>query len=85
VHQFKRRKVGNDIKKSIALFGHLAKPGEYTESIAFHDDWCRHFKGKPCNCDPDIVWNPTEAQRVETLSLQTTPMTFVAFVPPKIN
>jgi hypothetical protein len=19
-----------------------------------HDDWCAHFDGRPCNCDPDI-------------------------------
>jgi len=20
-----------------------------------HDDWCDIFKGKPCNCDPDVI------------------------------
>jgi hypothetical protein len=27
-----------------------------------HDRWCRIYKGKPCNCDPDLrlttVWTP---------------------------
>jgi hypothetical protein len=27
-----------------------------------HDDWCRIYKGKHCNCDPDLqlktVWQP---------------------------
>ena len=30
-----------------------------------HDDWCQHFHGRPCNCDPDITvkWSqPAAAQ-----------------------
>jgi hypothetical protein len=22
-----------------------------------HDDWCAIYKGRPCNCDPDITMN----------------------------
>jgi len=21
----------------------------------YHDDWCGYFKGKRCNCDPEIT------------------------------
>lgn len=30
------------------------KPGAHLIEIQ-HDRWCRIFKGKACNCDPDIV------------------------------
>jgi hypothetical protein len=30
-----------------------------------HDNWCQHFQGRACNCDPDIrvTWSqPAAAQ-----------------------
>ena len=27
---------------------------EITHATIAHDKWCSMFKGKPCNCDPEI-------------------------------
>lgn len=30
------------------------KPGTVTQLRVAHDDWCGVFKGRACDCDPDI-------------------------------
>lgn len=29
-------------------------PGKVAELVILHDDGCAHWRGRPCNCDPDI-------------------------------
>jgi hypothetical protein len=31
----------------------LGKPG-VSHIVFCHDDWCRIYEGKGCNCDPDV-------------------------------
>ena len=31
-----------------------AQPGTVSHAVVKHDDWCDIFKGKPCNCNPDL-------------------------------
>lgn len=30
------------------------EPGTVNHVMVRHDDWCGHFRGKPCNCNPDV-------------------------------
>jgi hypothetical protein len=30
------------------------RPGSVAHVEVLHDDWCAHFYGRPCNCDPEI-------------------------------
>jgi hypothetical protein len=32
----------------------LAPPGSLSNVYVAHDSWCRSYKGKSCNCYPDI-------------------------------
>ena len=43
------------IEKLMAMMAtlDLSKPEMY-DTYVYHDDWCDHYKGKPCNCEPDI-------------------------------
>lgn len=82
---YKRRIVGNDVKKCLGLYGHLVKPGEVHQIVANHDDWCRFFKHKPCNCDPDIKWAPTAEDIADAHKDERARVTAVGFIPPKIN
>jgi hypothetical protein len=54
-------------KKKIALPNHVRKlhylhrigalrldPGSISQLEVRHDDWCRHWDGKACNCNPDV-------------------------------
>jgi hypothetical protein len=50
-------KEPNHVKKLRVLIatGHVpAQAGSMSQVTVAHDTWCRSFKGKPCNCDPDI-------------------------------
>lgn len=29
-------------------------PGTIRHVDIYHDDWCAFYRGKPCNCDPDV-------------------------------
>ena len=29
--------------------------GKVSDISVQHDDWCAIYKGRPCNCDPDIT------------------------------
>ena len=29
-------------------------PGRVGHILVSHDDWCAFFKGRACNCDPDV-------------------------------
>ena len=41
-----------------------AKPGTVHHADVYHDGWCGVFKGKACNCDPDIhVKKDSHSQR----------------------
>ena len=33
---------------------HNIPKGRLSEIAVIHDDWCGVFKGKRCNCDPDV-------------------------------
>ena len=47
---------GNYVKKmveNIAVLKWPEKKGIYSQTIS-HDGWCDIFKGKECNCNPDI-------------------------------
>jgi hypothetical protein len=50
-------KEPNHFKKlrKLLLQGKLATDqNSVTQVTVAHDKWCRSFKGKCCNCDPDI-------------------------------
>lgn len=50
----KTYKLPNYLFKSLEIYKKApTKPGIYHVYIR-HDSWCDHFKGKPCNCDPDV-------------------------------
>jgi hypothetical protein len=34
--------------------GTLPREGGLHQVSIFHDDWCQHFTGGRCDCDPDI-------------------------------
>ena len=48
---------GNYVKKVIALGKKLGRSGliGFHEVDVYHDSWCDIHKGKPCNCDPDVI------------------------------
>ncbi len=48
-------RVGNDIRKIIKL---QAEKGRVTIVDVLHDDWCAHFTGDLCDCDPEIMATP---------------------------
>jgi len=54
-------KTGNHVRKIQRMLasGEIRLIPGVTLIDVKHDDGCRFFKGKPCNCDPDIVvkWN----------------------------
>jgi hypothetical protein len=59
-----RHRAHNYVKKLNRLIALGALPvgvGLHQLDIA-HDAWCRLYKGKHCNCDPDLqlrtVWTP---------------------------
>jgi hypothetical protein len=39
-----------------ALCKLAGKGGVYVATVA-HDDWCAHWQGKPCNCNPTVKTN----------------------------
>jgi hypothetical protein len=48
----------NYLRKIIAAYQEhpeLFKSGTITQLHVYHDTWCSFWKGKPCNCDPEIV------------------------------
>jgi hypothetical protein len=59
-----RHREHNYVKKLNRLIAQGALPvgvGVHQLDVC-HDAWCRIYKGKPCNCDPDLrlktVWTP---------------------------
>jgi hypothetical protein len=34
--------------------------GKVVQSIIEHDAWCDHYKGRTCNCVPNIAWVPID-------------------------
>jgi hypothetical protein len=52
-----RRTVGNYVPMVLALARH-ATPGTVNEVRVEHDDSCRIFRGKPCDCDPRVTLVP---------------------------
>jgi hypothetical protein len=48
------------LKRFIASGRILVMAGTVSLVDVAHDDWCRIFKGKRCNCDPEIrvAWRP---------------------------
>jgi hypothetical protein len=46
---------GNYLKKlhELDLLGKLPR---CCHIDVYHDPWCGSFKGKPCDCDPDVKW-----------------------------
>ena len=48
---------GNYVPKFSAIAAMLPAGGLYY-LMTSHDDWCGLFRGRACNCDPDIVVRP---------------------------
>ena len=42
----------------------LLEPGTVSVLMVAHDDWCAHFKGRDCTCEPAV-----EARRVSQATL----------------
>lgn len=40
--------------------------GTFVIARVYHDDWCDYFKGKTCNCKPDIVKEPAPKKTIST-------------------
>jgi hypothetical protein len=40
--------------RHMARCGLLPLSGGYHEVTVDHDDWCGHWQGKRCNCNPDV-------------------------------
>jgi hypothetical protein len=49
---------------AVEALGEQVWPGEVRQILIAHDDWCDIFKGRGCNCDPDVRFVPiiTEAR-----------------------
>lgn len=47
----------NYMKKVLWLTATLP-PGSIADIHISHDDWCGTFRGRRCNCDPDIRIEP---------------------------
>jgi hypothetical protein len=45
---------GNYVNKLLEFAGEQNITPGLTVVNVFHDGWCAVFKGKPCNCDPEI-------------------------------
>ncbi len=46
------------VKELVPGLREMLSPGSLTLVTVLHDDWCGHFRGLPCNCDPDTVVHP---------------------------
>jgi hypothetical protein len=51
--------TGNDLKKLMWMHSQGLIP-PLSNTVAAHDKWCAHFKGNPCDCDPDIEVFPAK-------------------------
>jgi hypothetical protein len=50
-----RREIGNHAVKVMRLARESnLRPGTVNQVLVMHDDGCRIFKGKPCDCEPDV-------------------------------
>lgn len=45
----------------------LITKGRFAHAKVYHDNWCGSYKGKPCNCDPNITIQTSQGL-VELLS-----------------
>jgi hypothetical protein len=65
VRKARVRSGGNYLRK----FARMVERGELPANVGIqhveisHDSWCAHFKGRPCNCDPVIVYHGEEYPR----------------------
>ena len=48
-----RRQKGNYVPLVLAAAA-KAKPGLLTHVHIYHDDWCGVYKGRPCDCNPEV-------------------------------
>ena len=48
----------NKVMESVPGLREMLSPGSLTLVTVLHDDWCGHFRGLPCDCDPDTVVQP---------------------------
>lgn len=48
---------GNYVDKLLKEAGKNPKKGVQHVNV-YHDDWCDIYKGKPCNCNPEIKVTP---------------------------
>ena len=42
------------VPKLLAQAAPFLQPGTVVNWMVRHDDWCAHWKGRPCDCNPDI-------------------------------
>ena len=42
------------VPKLLAQAAPLLEPGTVINWMVRHDDWCRHWRGGSCNCNPDV-------------------------------
>ena len=52
------------VSRPVANDENPLEPGRVGVMLIAHDDWCAHFKGGECDCDPDV-----ELRRVDTATL----------------
>jgi hypothetical protein len=57
-----KHKVPNFLRSFMKLPAtHPARqPGAVTVAEVQHDEWCRHFKGGVCNCNPNLIMKTTK-------------------------
>lgn len=49
-----RIKLDKSYAARILIAAQNAQPGTVSHAVVLHDDWCLIFKGKSCNCNPDV-------------------------------
>jgi hypothetical protein len=52
----------NYMKKLMELYrqGKVPQAGQPMMTDVCHDDWCAIYRGRYCNCDPEIRFYPVE-------------------------
>ena len=59
---------GNDWPAVETLADQVASvPGSVVRVDILHDDWCGVFKGRRCDCEPDVKANPVKTAWSEVL------------------
>ena len=55
----KRDRMPNYLRALLAG-GWEVSPGEMVDVEIRHDDWCAHWRGAPCDCEPELTMRRLE-------------------------